>query len=251
MAHHHAAVPRHHLAEIGQLGRLRIDARHIFQAIGQAERSRLQLGVELRRHPREPGGIGAADRIRHARRAPQRAMAGEQRDIEVDRRPIGGRHPAARIQVLAQPGAAAVLAERDRGDAHREKGLVALVERVAMAVHVDEARREHPPLAGDDPHRPARGRGRRNLDDPVAGDQHIGQARRGARPVDEQHFAEQDLGLGRQRDQAGPARQPAGSHRPANGLSPCQPLGHPAPPLLSCPAGLCAEGERRRIPKND
>jgi hypothetical protein len=151
MAHHHAVVAADHAAEIGQLGSLRIDSGDIFEAVGQPERACAKLGLELRRHPGERGGIGPADRVGDADRAAERAVAGEHRDVEVDAGAIDCGDPAAQIEILADPRPVAVLAEDDRGDAHREEALVRILERVAMAVRVDEAGREDAALARHDP----------------------------------------------------------------------------------------------------
>ncbi len=228
VAHADAAIARDDLAEIAEFGRFGIDAGHIFEAIGNTEGAQLQFAVELRCHASEPGRVKMMHRIRHPGRAPQRAVSGEQGDVDVDRRAVDGVHPAFRVEIPADPRAFPILAERHRGHAHRQESCVGIVQRVAMAVHVDEARGEQAAFARDD----ARGRsaalaGRRgDPGDPIARNEDIGEPQRRTRPIDQHYLAEQRRPFRRRARAKRQTRQRSRRRDAADELPPCQGLGH-------------------------
>ena len=228
MAHHHAAMARDDAAERGQLGGLGIDARDIFEAVAEAEGARAQLGVELGFDPGECVGIGAALRILDVRGAAQRAVAGERGDVEIERRALGGAHPAAQVEVVRDPRAAAVDAERDRGDAHGEEALIGIAQRIAMGMGVDEAGGEHAAIAFDHAGCGEADAGERRDDggDAVAVDEDIGGTRGGAGAVDQRDPAKQRRGGGLGR---GAADGEAAGERAADELPARQMVVHARP----------------------
>ena len=213
VAHHHAIGARDHRPERGQFAHLRVAAGHVFQSGRQAEGTGAQVGVEHRLQPLQLRVRRPARAVVDAGAAAQRAVAGQRRDVEARRRGLDRVHPgreAARVARSArQRGAAAILAQHHRGHAHREERRERHLQRVAVGVQVDEARRQHATTTLDHA-QPARVAGAQPTDarDGVAVHQHVGASRGRAAAVDQAHVTQQHARASRRRPpRAGHTRQ--------------------------------------------
>ncbi|WP_415253759.1 hypothetical protein [Thermomonas sp.] len=197
MAHAHAVVARDHRAECGDFPGFGIEARHVFQPGGQAERAGEDVFLQYLCQPRDLRVGGRAGGVVDPGLPAQRTMPGAGGDVDVRLRALRGVEPMgqATLAFLVGARAAAILTEEDGGHAHRQMAGISAFERIAMRVQVDETGRKHPAAAFDGPC--ARHQTRRYLadtHDAFALHKHVSGTRRCAGAVDHAHVAQQQAG---------------------------------------------------------
>ncbi len=195
VAHLHAVEAGDHRAQRDEFAHFRVASGHVFQSGGQAECAGVQVLFEDGLHPRQLGIGGATRAVVDAGAAAQCAVAGQGGNVDVGRGAGHGVHPCRQavggVVRAAQRGATAVLAQHDGGHAHRQVLGVGVVERIAVGMQVDEARRQHATAAFDDAQsaRVPVGDAADALD-AVAAHQHVGAPPRLTSAVDEQYVAQ-------------------------------------------------------------
>ena len=184
-----AAVARRFLRELDDLLARRVDARVVLEAGGEAERARFHAVLHAQAHLLEflRGRVAPVVVLAHRVHA-QVPVPDEGRDVDRDRRLLD---PVE--QLAHRVGHRAILPRDDGRDAlAHDRRRVGHVEQAffVVAVHVDEAGREHEAPGVDDDLAALRLE-RADLDDPVAVDPHRTRPRGTARAVDDRGVHDQ------------------------------------------------------------